>query len=472
MKTLIILMAALMSLQLHAQQRRGGTSVTGNGGDVVDCGPNEPLLLLDVYEMTKIQRRKMITENFKGDASHKISELLKLIAKESPYQAKLLAKEIDQFKKNRTMTTEELEDIPDSKHVFLDEDCKVRQIVIQYRENGVSQYKINSGLLARLDDDNLAALTLHESVYADAIDLRHQDSIPTRAYNIHLLEGKVSDFNEVRTKFGFYAIKELSSGDVFFLKPFQYERYKKEELEKKRVSTFVCGISLQSQTKLHLPCGQDFLIKYDSNEITDMIESYSTPWGKYKQLFNTPYELKHINFKESYISARSGPSSFNFGSLRYYCNPDLIQLPLLDPGTAESQNIQSCYINGDRSTNFRPQTKISQRIPLDHYSYKLTFLRKNGQAAGVRFEPQALYEKKQQWNFAFTHRENLTFDSYEENWIDNQITLRGLSGYIRYPNKNGELVTCHLSDVAVFDMNKSFPELLQGPGYKNQNCPK
>lgn len=473
MKTLIILMAALLSLQVHAQ-RRGGTSVTGNGGDVVDCGPKEPLLLLDVYEMTVIQRRKMITENFKGDANHKISELLKIIARQSPYQARLLEKEIEQFKKNRTMTTEELEDIPDSKHVFLDEDCKVRQIVIQYRENGVSQYKINSELLARLDEDNLAALAFHEAVYADAIDLRHENSIPTRAYNIHLLAGKVADFNEVRTQFGFYAIKELANGDAFFLKPFQYERFRKNEDRAYKLNqyAFVCGISLQSLTKLHLPCSQDFLIRYDANEIIAMEESSSTPWGKYKDLFNTPYELKAINFKESTISARSGPSGFNFGGLRYFCNSESIQIPLLDPGKTESQNIQACLISGDSSSLFRPATKFSQRLPLGHYSYKLTFLRKNGQPAGVRFDPRPYYDKKQEWNFAFTHRENLTFNSYEENWIDNQITLRGLSGVIRYPDKNGKLVTCNISDIAVFDMSKSFPELMQGPGYKNQNCPK
>ena len=173
----------------------------GNGGDVVVCRNtvNEVTSIeaLDIYE----GRVRWTIELDLGDASlsplQKVELALSRLGRISSIRAERYLEKAKQFDANALfLDNTELPDISDSNHLIFPKGCKVEQIIVQRTPHFSDdrRYLVSNDLWKQLDSTNKAALILHEIIYEEALEFGHQDSVPTRYFNAHLMSHRFETF--------------------------------------------------------------------------------------------------------------------------------------------------------------------------------------------------------------------------------------------------------------------------------------
>lgn len=475
MKTGMMIILSLMALSAGAQTRRdtpskvdqqSGITVVGNGGDVVDCGEKEPLLLLDIYEMKLVHRD--LDYRIQGkDEEEKIKHVLNQISKVSKYQAKILKVALDQYAKN-SVPERDLVDIPDSQHIFFPEGCQVRQIVIQTRVNGVSHFKVDPDLLERLDIDMRIYLALHEANYAEAIDLGHKNSIGTRALTRFMApiyrSGHMIDFlMQARAKNGFPIFDEMSNGDVAVLDPSKYDKLYNRYGQK------ITGRKTYNPKAIHFSNGKSLYVKNNEKLEVDT----SNDGSKIKslegtaldpKLFNLPDDIKDIskiNFENKTVVTKS-TVYVTFDGHRYACaaNQDM---PIGDG------KVTTCIGNTDSQTL---PVRFTKRLLNNSKSYLINFRYNDDEPSGIKFT-----NRDTKWRMGFTPREDLQFKSYEEDWNTQRLTLdlefeRDARNTVKVTYGSSS-VECELfSGKTVFSMKNPYPFILEGHVWFTSNVNK
>ncbi|MFL5814224.1 MAG: hypothetical protein ACJ763_11655 [Bdellovibrionia bacterium] len=185
--TLALFLSATPLLCNASQE--GGGSHAGNGGDVVYCEHPLPgqkrIELLDLFESRVLRDNALALGEEGWDYKRRIAYVLDRLKRLDPYRAGIYADNASHFLDDSEFTTDELPDIPDSLHIALPEGCKIRQIVIQspQPEAEKKRFLVNKALWEMLDEENRAALVLHETIYREALSLRQTNSINTRLLN-------------------------------------------------------------------------------------------------------------------------------------------------------------------------------------------------------------------------------------------------------------------------------------------------
>jgi hypothetical protein len=172
-----------------ASQGEGGGSHAGNGGDVIYCANplsgQKRIELLDLFESRVLRENALALGGEGWDYKRRITYVLDRLKRLDPYRAGIYAENASHFLDESEFTTDELPDIPDSLHIVLPKGCVIRQIVIQrtWVWTGAKRFVINKQLWEMLDDENRAALVLHETIYREALSLQQTNSINTRLFN-------------------------------------------------------------------------------------------------------------------------------------------------------------------------------------------------------------------------------------------------------------------------------------------------
>ncbi|MFL5814221.1 MAG: hypothetical protein ACJ763_11640 [Bdellovibrionia bacterium] len=222
----LALLLAATTKTSYATKGEGGGSHAGNGGDVIYCANPLPgqkrIELLDLFE-SRFLRENVISLGEEGwDYKRRINYVLDRLKRLDAYRAQNYVDISSRFVEKSEFTHEELPDISDSMHVLLPKGCVIRQIVIQ-RQYSEKTFLVNKPLWEMLDEENRAALVLHETIYWEALSLKQSDSVNTRFFNGTLTSKAMETMNlnaylELLKKVGFtFQRVNLDDGNWFVL---------------------------------------------------------------------------------------------------------------------------------------------------------------------------------------------------------------------------------------------------------------
>jgi hypothetical protein len=229
MKYLVILTTLIIMTGPQVSFGRGGDgngSIAGNGGDVVYCANPQPgqkrIELLDLFESRVLQENAISLGEPAWDYLRRVRFVLDRLSKRDPKRAQIYWQQAQQFIDESEFVSHELPDIPDSKHIAIPKGCEIRQIVIQnpLALPGQKRFQVNNLLWNALDEENRAALVLHEVIYREALAHGHKNSINTRDLNVTLCSEKsimksyLSDYFSLLISNEFYEYHfDFSSGN-------------------------------------------------------------------------------------------------------------------------------------------------------------------------------------------------------------------------------------------------------------------
>jgi len=142
-----------------------------NGGDVVACDAANPnnFELLDLYEAKTLHQLSLVPA--KGTTVETIfEESMQTYESIDPIRASLYRDYMKSFAAEaRFVPDSDFTDVPDEGFKAPPKDCTLRQIVVQYDSpapNG-TRYMVNQDLWNHLNEENRAALLIHEFMYRE-----------------------------------------------------------------------------------------------------------------------------------------------------------------------------------------------------------------------------------------------------------------------------------------------------------------
>jgi hypothetical protein len=181
----------------------------GNGGDVIVCenqaGEMQSIELLDFYEGRVLKGIQTELGEASWSIERKIAYALERMKRVSPARAERYAKDAATFfEETLFLDDATLEDIPDTGNIVIPRNCKVQQIANQspplYPED--KRYVIDRHLWNALDNNGRAGLILHEVIYREALELKHDNSVSVRFLNANLSSRKIESMTvQQYTKF-------------------------------------------------------------------------------------------------------------------------------------------------------------------------------------------------------------------------------------------------------------------------------
>lgn len=188
MKNLIVfanILIVLVTVSSIAMARSDRGTEVGNGGDVVVCESKQLVELLDIYEARTLRK---IGFNFGGPENQtyqeKVRFAIRRLSEIDPYKASILWRFAFDFGREAIFLDDVvLKDVRDSNEIYLPAGCELRQIAVQNTRVSKNDpfYIFDNKLWKRLDENNKAALVLHELIFRAAA--RSWNSPRVRFYN-------------------------------------------------------------------------------------------------------------------------------------------------------------------------------------------------------------------------------------------------------------------------------------------------
>lgn len=178
---------------------KGG--IVGNGGDVLVCetAAVETIEVFDIYEARTL-RQLTLDLGVDGTVNEKVELALRRLERLDSERAQRYLKQADTFfaEANILPIDFELPDVTDTNEIGKPNNCSLKQIAIQRSPIGPQdkRYHIADKWWSRLNDDNKAALVLHEIIYREALTLGHQDSTAVRVLVGHIISAEFKSMSQ------------------------------------------------------------------------------------------------------------------------------------------------------------------------------------------------------------------------------------------------------------------------------------
>jgi hypothetical protein len=173
----------------------------GNGGDAVVCKASDGTIVsVKSFDLSEAQLLRGILPDLGAidiDPVKKLEFALNRFARLDPERAgRYLQKAKTFVNDSRLVPGYVLLDIPDSNHIGLEDGCQLEQLVayIPPRFPQDKPYIINEDLWKRLDNDNKAAVILHEIVYRELKILGATNSSEARYLNSMILSNLIDGY--------------------------------------------------------------------------------------------------------------------------------------------------------------------------------------------------------------------------------------------------------------------------------------
>ena len=171
--------------------RAGGNEV-GNGGDIFVCAnQTQRAILVDLYE-AQLDGRKLDFGPNNLSYKEKVLYTLDRWSTISPLRMEQYEKWLSEFEnETRFIPGIELPNVPDEGIIAKPQGCELAQIVIQLSDRDLGtaykRYTVSKDLWDLLDENNRAALVLHELIFREAILANKPVSMRVRFLNGLLL---------------------------------------------------------------------------------------------------------------------------------------------------------------------------------------------------------------------------------------------------------------------------------------------
>lgn len=204
--------------------------LVGNGGDAILCG-NDPQTVesFDLFEARFMGNRRPDL----GDATLPFAQKIDLVVSRwqrvDPIAAQRLRTSIDSFMRYASFLPDiNLDNIADEgSPIFIPLHCALRQLAMQFADERLpsgTRFVINKDLFDSLDEDNKAALILHEILYSEARQKGATNSANVRFLNSTMLssEGDTVSFPD------YFQMATRAKFTILNLLPFMNVEYSQE----------------------------------------------------------------------------------------------------------------------------------------------------------------------------------------------------------------------------------------------------
>lgn len=181
----------------------GGATV-GNGGDAVVCRSQDIILsvqVLDLYEARKVRSIRWQVPTGLNDPYQILDFVLDRYSAVDPKRAEDYRARVSTFEEEARFIEDRLIDIPDHGEQPLRPDCAIEQFVVQRapRFPEDKRYLVQAAIWNHLKTKQnylqLAAIMLHEVVYADFMAHGHNNSEAARYFNSVLFAGTFNSYS-------------------------------------------------------------------------------------------------------------------------------------------------------------------------------------------------------------------------------------------------------------------------------------
>jgi hypothetical protein len=159
----------------------------GNGGLAVQC-EGQNLQVLDLYEAANNPSVKVSFSNA-ATYTDKVAELIQRIDKLDPVRAAFYRQAMQSFAASVEFVDGDLGLTPDAGLVVLKRGCELKQVAFQRNPSlfNKQRYVISRYLWDQLDEDNKAALVLHEVIYFQFMDAGSTEMTSERVRFLNIL---------------------------------------------------------------------------------------------------------------------------------------------------------------------------------------------------------------------------------------------------------------------------------------------
>ncbi|MBY0414370.1 MAG: hypothetical protein K2Q18_09400, partial [Bdellovibrionales bacterium] len=300
------------------------------------------------------------------------------------------------FLETRWLTSGVLTDIPDSDHIALPSaDCKILQIANQSTPilNSDKRYLIDKNLFDNLDNDQKAALLLHEVIYREGIQIGHKNSISSRFLNSLIMSVdidslSIQDFSEILQKLGFE--ENMIQGVSIDLS--QYEFYENGHLKFAKVASN----ALLSFGESLLPI-KDMIYFYEDGTIQEFTPAMNVSFSYLKKKFQVfPFpvnfysnkNLKSLMLFEKTLFTFNGHNLGIKGSVKFHEN-GLLKSGIVESGTIMTNILNPSIISVNEAIFFYENGNVKEANATS--SFNIPYVKSNKIWTGnLKFSPEGL----------------------------------------------------------------------------------
>lgn len=194
----------------------------GNGGKVLVCENQNDfdVELLDLFEAREISEWNFTLnlDEKRLNYMDKVKLVLERVKKFDPYRSARYEIARSQFEANaKFLHNADLPNTVDVGLTSIPDSCQLIQIAIQLKPElpGQKLYTIDGDLWEKLDENNKAALVLHEIIYGEASERMHIDSTKVRYFNALLTSNELLNYTQNQFDDFLSVCNLLESGEEF-----------------------------------------------------------------------------------------------------------------------------------------------------------------------------------------------------------------------------------------------------------------
>lgn len=182
-----------------SNRRESGNDV-GNGGDAIVCRDGSSnIKSVELFDVFEGRERRGLTLDLRGADkwAEKVELAIERIEKINPHRAQLYRAWLQNFRSEADyLAGIRLVDIPDTGDGWIPVACTIEQIAVRRDTDFANEkrYVIDHALWSLMDEDNKAALVLHELILREMMTnpyVNHRSSIYARYYNEMVLADRL-----------------------------------------------------------------------------------------------------------------------------------------------------------------------------------------------------------------------------------------------------------------------------------------
>lgn len=299
--------------------------IVGNGGDVLVCQGevSKTFEALDLFEARDDRGWNIEYPRPSSSALEIARQIIFRLQSTSPQRSKTYLKWLESFtaeasfKDNTTLT-----DIDDSHHLYLPNNCYLKQIVIQRTPYlpGEKRYVVDNDLWIQLDATQQAAIILHELIFREYIELHGgqvADSRAVRYFNSLLWANTIESYSFIE----FISLMQTLRLEYVELLGVKIKVYSPEDdLNEEQLwdPEFYDSGALQSVKVVEWQVVQQGGIEWQLADTPEHLPWQNTLWffenGKIEML--TLWGVQKIIFKETELNVWGRVFFYDSGSLK------------------------------------------------------------------------------------------------------------------------------------------------------------
>ena len=159
----------VLSLVVASSAFAGGGDELGNGGDALVC-MQDGVKTYRVFDLADPLANSGFTSRATAESEMEIqNEVLEILRAKDPARAALYEEGLAEFARYSVTTAGSNYDVRDEGVAVVPDNCKLKQVIIQFKNNKTARFYVNLDLYFKLPVRDRVALRFHELIYREGL---------------------------------------------------------------------------------------------------------------------------------------------------------------------------------------------------------------------------------------------------------------------------------------------------------------